>query len=367
MSRETISQQKNTSLIPKAILILVFLFGICVIFTGRSGLKTYENSGFSSETAFQAIYKLSVSIDSDWKKIISPVINSLSADQREGLDAKLHKILREEWESRKKGAGEELSQIPDGSNGQSEELGSKLLYLAYQTGGPKVSSSIKKQLTSVKAEEQDQFLQSLLAAAADDSAAIPDAAASAVENLTGMERDAMLMQLFYTKISEIGSTETEDINMLKKGVRDKEAQITAFQMTALKEVSWLRQFVISHTRTVILAGILLSLDALLLAFLMGAGKTWEFDVKWIIILLIVDFLILFQMMPLVYMLIKSFYPDGAFSLETFKRLYTYALNQDALKNTLIAAFSTMILGTAIAFPLRIWFRPMWELWPGSVC
>ena len=351
MSRETISQQKNTSLIPKAILILVFLFGICVIFTGRSGLKTYENSGFSSETAFQAIYKLSVSIDSDWKKIISPVINSLSADQREGLDAKLHKILREEWESRKKGAGEELSQIPDGSNGQSEELGSKLLYLAYQTGGPKVSSSIKKQLTSVKAEEQDQFLQSLLAAAADDSAAIPDAAASAVENLTGMERDAMLMQLFYTKISEIGSTETEDINMLKKGVRDKEAQITAFRMTALKEVSWLRQFVISHTRTVILAGILLSLDALLLAFLMGAGKTWEFDVKWIIILLIVDFLILFQMMPLVYMLIKSFYPDGAFSLETFKRLYTYALNQDALKNTLIAAFSTMILGTAIAFPL----------------
>ncbi|MBO4378639.1 MAG: iron ABC transporter permease [Clostridia bacterium] len=84
---------------------------------------------------------------------------------------------------------------------------------------------------------------------------------------------------------------------------------------------------------------------------MMADKSWIVDFKWLLILLIVDFLLLFQLMPLVYMMIKAFTPDGEFSLETFKRLYTYPLNLDALKNTLIAATATMILGTLLAFPL----------------
>ena len=122
-------------------------------------------------------------------------------------------------------------------------------------------------------------------------------------------------------------------------------------MIALEEVSGVRQFVISHSRTVILAGILIALDALLLAFLMAAGRSWHFDMKWIIILVIVDFLLLFQLMPLVYMVIKAFFPDSTFSYETFKRLYTYSLNLDALRNTSIAALSTMVVGTLLAFPL----------------
>ena len=84
---------------------------------------------------------------------------------------------------------------------------------------------------------------------------------------------------------------------------------------------------------------------------MAADKSWHFDLKWIIILAIVDFLLLFQLMPLVYMVIKAFFPDSELSLETFKRLYTYSLNLDALRNTTIAAFSTMIVGTLLAFPL----------------
>ena len=51
------------------------------------------------------------------------------------------------------------------------------------------------------------------------------------------------------------------------------------------------------------------------------------------------------------MLIRAFFPEGTFSLSTMQRLYTYSMNLEALKNTLIAAFATMILGTAIAFPL----------------
>ncbi|MCR4706610.1 MAG: iron ABC transporter permease [Clostridiales bacterium] len=75
------------------------------------------------------------------------------------------------------------------------------------------------------------------------------------------------------------------------------------------------------------------------------------DMKWLIILAIVDFLCLFQLMPLVYMIVKAFFPESSFSLETFRRLYTYPLNLDALRNTLIAAGATMLLGTMIAFPL----------------
>ncbi|MBQ6365631.1 MAG: iron ABC transporter permease [Oscillospiraceae bacterium] len=84
---------------------------------------------------------------------------------------------------------------------------------------------------------------------------------------------------------------------------------------------------------------------------MAADKSWHFDMKWIIILAIVDFLLLFQLMPLVYMVFKAFYPESQLSFETFKRLYTYSLNLDALRNTMIAAFSTMIVGTLLAFPL----------------
>ncbi|MBQ7485993.1 MAG: iron ABC transporter permease [Clostridia bacterium] len=84
---------------------------------------------------------------------------------------------------------------------------------------------------------------------------------------------------------------------------------------------------------------------------MMGDQTWIFDFKWIIILAIIDFLLLFQLMPLIYMVIKAFFPDSTFSLETFRRLYTYSLNLDALRNTLIASFATMILGTLLAFPL----------------
>ncbi|MBQ8934576.1 MAG: iron ABC transporter permease [Lachnospiraceae bacterium] len=84
---------------------------------------------------------------------------------------------------------------------------------------------------------------------------------------------------------------------------------------------------------------------------MAAGKRWAFDFKWIVILLLTDFLLFFQLMPLIYIGIKALFPDGSFSLDTVRRLYTYPLNLEALKNTMVSAFAAMILGTAIAFPL----------------
>ena len=212
-------------------------------------------------------------------------------------------------------------------------------------------STTKKAVAGGPVGEKKDVQKSLLDALLDGTASIPAVAKSAVEKLEGAERYATLMQLFFTGIGENGRLKTEDINTLKKGVRDKGMQLSAFRMIALEEISGVRQFVISHSRTVILAGILIALDALLLAFLMAAGRSWHFDMKWIIILVIVDFLLLFQLMPLVYMVIKAFFPDSTFSYETFKRLYTYSLNLDALRNTSIAALSTMVVGTLLAFPL----------------
>lgn len=80
-------------------------------------------------------------------------------------------------------------------------------------------------------------------------------------------------------------------------------------------------------------------------------KKRYFDVKWLFILAIVGFLLIFQVFPLLYLLVRSFFVDGQFSLEGFKRIYTYALNWTCLKNTLISAGLAMVFGVLLAFPL----------------
>ena len=57
------------------------------------------------------------------------------------------------------------------------------------------------------------------------------------------------------------------------------------------------------------------------------------------------------MMPVIFMIIRAFFPEGSFTLQTMERLYTESLNLEALKNTMIASVTTMLLGTLIAFPL----------------
>ena len=66
---------------------------------------------------------------------------------------------------------------------------------------------------------------------------------------------------------------------------------------------------------------------------------------------IVAFLLVFEVFPLFYLLIKSLFSNGSFSWEAYRRVYTYDLNWVALKNTMITSGFTTILGVAIAFPL----------------
>lgn len=84
---------------------------------------------------------------------------------------------------------------------------------------------------------------------------------------------------------------------------------------------------------------------------MDTEKKYYFDIKWFVILAIVAFLVIFQVLPLLYLIYRSFFADGSFSLDGFKRIYSYPLNWTCLKNTLITAGLAMVFGVLLAFPL----------------
>ena len=81
------------------------------------------------------------------------------------------------------------------------------------------------------------------------------------------------------------------------------------------------------------------------------AKKYNIDIKWIVILVVVAFLVIFEVIPLSYLLIRSLFPKGSFSLESFKRVYTYDLNWTALINTVIISGLTTLFGVILAFPL----------------
>ncbi len=348
-AQKELPRQTRAPLMTKLALALVFALGAVIIVLGVSGQRAYDTSGFSAESAYGAIYALGKDVNAAWEKQLQPQLSALPAEQKVQVDEAARALLDAAWESANPGgAAEAESILASTPEGERTALTYKLLYSAYLVNGPKVSTAQKKEIAALSEKDLAAFRTAMLNGIVDESAALPAAAEKAAD-LKGQERQAALMQLLFT--SDGAAASTESVNTLKKGVRDKVKQLDAFRMIAKGEVTWLWQLIVSNSRTAVLVGIIIALDALLLTLLMMWDKSWIIDVKWIIILLIVDFLLLFQLMPLVYMVIKAFFPEGDFSLETFKRLYTYNLNLDALTNTLIAAFCTMILGTLLAFPL----------------
>lgn len=75
------------------------------------------------------------------------------------------------------------------------------------------------------------------------------------------------------------------------------------------------------------------------------------NIKAALITAIAAFLLVFNVFPMGYLVFRSFWGENGFTLETFERIYTYALNWNALKNTLLTAGLAMIFGVMIAFPL----------------
>jgi len=84
---------------------------------------------------------------------------------------------------------------------------------------------------------------------------------------------------------------------------------------------------------------------------LSKDKKFYFDIKWFIILGIISFLAIFQLFPLGYLIYRSLFPDGSFSLMGIGRIYSVPNNLNSLRNTLICAGAAMFFGVLIAFPL----------------
>ena len=338
----------------KLTLLILFLLGAALILGGFWGIRQYQQSGFDQEVGYRYIQKLSGEVESLYTQSIQPVMASLTDAEREALTLEAAALLKENWTAAVKAdqsarADEMLAGL-EGDKLQQKTM--ELLSITYSLNGPKVASAEKKLLAQWTDAERDQNREALLRAVLDENAPVPQAAASAVGELTGSERAAALMQLFLVSANAQNEPlPTDHVNGLKKAARNAEARISAYEMTADGSVTLLSQVLISHSRTAILLGILLALDIALLFLMLYKDHSWHLDFKWAVILIIVDFMLVFQVLPMVYLIIKAFFPEGSFTFEVFQRLYTYQMNLGALKNTLIAATVTMVLGTLIAFPL----------------
>ena len=338
----------------KLTLLILFLLGAALILGGFWGIRQYQQSGFDQEVGYRYIQKLSGEVESLYTQSIQPVMARLTDAERESLTLEAAALLKENWTAAVKAdqsarADEMLSGLT-GDKLQQKTM--ELLSITYSLNGPKVASAEKKQLAEWTDAERSQNREALLRAVLDESAPLPQAVASAVGELTGSERAAALMQLFLVSANAQNEPlPTDHVNGLKKAARNAEARISAYEMTADGSVTLLSQVLISHSRTAILLGILLALDIALLFLMLYKDHSWHLDFKWAVILIIVDFMLVFQVLPMVYLIIKAFFPEGSFTFDVFQRLYTYQMNLGALKNTLIAATATMVLGTLIAFPL----------------
>ncbi len=338
----------------KLTLLILFLLGAALILGGFWGIRQYQQSGFDQEVGYRYIQKLSGEVESLYTQSIQPVMARLTDAERESLTLEAAALLKENWTAAVKAdqsaRTDEMLAGLEGDKLQQKTM--ELLSITYSLNGPKVASAEKKLLAQWTDAERDQNREALLRAVLDENAPVPQAAASAVGELTGSERAAALMQLFLVSANaENEPLPTDHVNGLKKAARNAEARISAYEMTADGSVTLLSQVLISHSRTAILLGILLALDIALLFLMLYKDHSWHLDFKWAIILLIVDFMLVFQVLPMVYLIIKAFFPEGSFTFDVFQRLYTYQMNLGALKNTLIAATVTMVLGTLIAFPL----------------
>lgn len=340
-------RDRRAAIRTKIILVLIFALGVALVFMGQQGQLEYAASGFNSEGAFQTLYSLSRDVSGAWEGRLSPALKTLSDGEREALAQTAAGLLSDAWDGLRAGGGEEAAALMEEAASGREAMTWKLLFTTYLTGGPKVDAGSRKAIVAAGSDLAPALLRCLLSA----DEPLPKQVEKLAGKYDGDERSAALMQAFFISCGSTEEKVTGHVNALKKGVRGKEQQLTAFWVIAKGDMSLVWMLIVSHSRTAMLIGAMLMLDAALLWLLMRSERRWAFDVKWVVILLIVDFLLFFQMLPIVFMAIKALFPEGSLSLETIKRLYTYPLNLDALKNTLLASTTTMVLGTVIAFPL----------------
>ena len=330
--------------------------GLLLVFLAAAALMLavfllWESSPMAPfpEGSYPTIRALSDNVDALTQEGISPVLADWPEEDRAALRAAAEALVRESWENAAASGGELADDALRGA--QDDGTVYRLLCSTWLLNGPKIPVRERKAIAALDGEQAQAFRAGVLGGILREDEALPAPADSLAQGLEGNERKALLFQAAFVSSGSADSRVTENVTALKKSVRNKEQQLSAFRMIAEQEFSWLRAMILSNRKTLVLLCAVLMFDVLLLALLMRADRNWTLDVKWILVLLIVDFLLYFQLLPSVYLLVRSLFPDGSFSLETIRLFFTDPIRFDALKNTMIASVSTMILGTLIAFPL----------------
>ncbi len=227
-----------------------------------------------------------------------------------------------------------------------------LLFALYAMDEIPLGAELKAALAALSEGDRALFRQDLLQSLLKPGAEAPEPLKPAIEGLGDAQGRRLRMQLLLSGADASGQILPAQLQSdLRQSVRQPGPRVTAARLAAEGSLSFPQQLLYSASRTIILLSSLLLADALLLAALMYGEKSWRFNSQWIIILLIADFMIVFQLLPMFHLLARAFTPGGSFSLETFKRLFSYDMNRSALVNTIVASLATMFIGTAIAFPL----------------
>ena len=320
------------------ILSLVMLGSLLLTAAGINGIHDQNNSAYAGDDIWSQTLALSGAAGNLYRESVAPALERQEEGTRTACTAAARKMLAESWSLPE----ENLAGFP-------EEQVWKMLSMTWSYSRRKLSSADRKALDTLGDRNalQDRLLR-LIASGEPVSSEAALAGNAALEKAD----QAKLTQVFLAA----GQKDWAVLNRETAMAFSRAAGSDANAAEAIREVtdgriSAVSAWVIQHARTVLLAGILMTLDTLLLFLFLRSDRSWKMDFKWILILVMLDFLLLFQLLPLVYLCVKAFFPDGSFSLDTFTRLYTYRMNWQALTNTLIASACTMALGTLIAFPL----------------
>ncbi len=338
----------------RLILFVLVLVSVGLIWGGAWGVRKYAGSGFDAEDGFLHIEELSKAIDRLYDDSFQPELDAMGTEAASAFLDRGYDLLLSQWEE---ATGKEMQSALDEylsaaeGDAYAEKL-CKLLCVTCSVSGTKLPSSEMKSVFSLSSAEKAAFRENLTACISGDSDTLSEIAAAVCAEAETEDRHAVLIRLWFATAGDSAEAlPTEHLNGLKKAVRDPEARILAYEMTADGAINGFTRFFLSNSKTITLSGLLFFADLLLLMLLMARTRSWVMDWKWVLILLIVDFMLAFQVLPLVYLIAKAFFPEGKFTFEVFKRLYTYPMNLDALKNTLISAAATMVFGTLLAFPL----------------
>ena len=342
-------QDKRSAARCKAVLAALLLLGAVLLYSGLQGSRQADEAGFSQDNAFALTGSLAGSLDALWSREIRPALQASPADP-EALQSAFRDALYSVWPDTDR---ERLQQSLQGLSGEPlSERTAKLLSASYALSGPRIKAATRKALSGLPDPDRTAAMAALLRAVAGENPALPGSVEELCRDLNAEDRRDMLVQAFLTAANRNGELLPSDtVSELKKAARTDNMKATVWLWAAENRMNALTSFLCSNGKTVALFGILLLLDVIILFCWQLRDRLWQLDFKWLAILLIIDFLLVFQVLPMANMLYINFFPRGHFSLEAVTRLYTENLNLSALVNTLVTALCTMVLGTLLAFPL----------------